>query len=77
MSEVGFNDLTEPLIFEARRALRRALPRIAAGRRLGLVIYGPGTKEACENIDVRFRPRADAAGRILAEVEATELHEAR
>jgi Ca-activated chloride channel family protein len=70
MSEMGFNDLDEPRIFEARRALRRAIPQIAPFRRLGLVIYGPGPEEACHNIDLRFAPQADAAPRILAEIEA-------
>ncbi|WP_425090790.1 vWA domain-containing protein [Tropicimonas sp. S265A] len=70
MSEMGFNDLDEPRIFEARRALRRAIPDIAPFRRLGLVIYGPGPEEACHNIDLRFAPQANAAPRLLAEVEA-------
>ena len=70
MSEMGFNQLGEPRIFEARRAMRNSIPEIAALRRLGLVIYGPGRRNACLNIDLRFPPISDAAPRILAEIEA-------
>lgn len=69
MSEMGFNQLNEPRIVEARRAVRKAIPQIAPFRRLGLVVYGPGPRE-CRNIDLRFPPIADAAPRIIAEIEA-------
>jgi len=72
MSEVGFNEMEEPRIFEARRAVRRAIPRVAAHRRVGLIVYGPGGgrgSDACANLDLRFRPMADAAGSIVAAVE--------
>ncbi len=41
MAEMGFNDIDEPRIFEARRAMADALPQIAQNRRLGLVVYRP------------------------------------
>lgn len=72
MSEVGFNEMNEPRIFEARRAVRRAIPRVAAVRKVGLIVYGPGGDQgpgACANLDLRFRPMADAAGPIVAAVE--------
>ena len=43
MAEMGFNLLEEPRIFEAREAVHAAVPKIAAVRRLGLIVYGPGT----------------------------------
>ncbi len=70
MSEMGFNDLNEPRIFAARQAVRRAAPGIAAVRRVGLVTYGPGTGPACTRIELRFGPMADAAPRLIAEIEA-------
>ncbi|GFE52317.1 hypothetical protein So717_40700 [Roseobacter cerasinus] len=69
MSEVGFNLLDEPRIFEARRAVHDSLPQIAAIRHVGLVIYGPGQPEACGNIQLRFAPRPNAAGPIIDAVE--------
>ncbi|WP_299679945.1 vWA domain-containing protein [uncultured Roseobacter sp.] len=69
MSEMGFNLLDEPRIFEARRAVQDSMPQIAAVRRVGLVIYGPGQPEACGNIQLRFAPRPNAAGPIIDAVD--------
>jgi Ca-activated chloride channel family protein len=72
MSEMGFNNLGEPRIFEARRAVRQVVPEIARMRRLGLVIYGPGAPEtdSCDTVDTRFAPRWEADGLIISEIEA-------
>jgi Ca-activated chloride channel family protein len=72
MSEMGFNLLDQPRIFDARQAVRRAMPRVAPFRRLGLIVYGPGQKTACENIDLRFTPIPAADGPIIAAVDALE-----
>ena len=72
MAEVGFNLFAEPRIFEARRAMGRVMSEIAAVRRLGLVVYGPGGADACSGIDLRFGPVADAAPRIVGAVEALQ-----
>lgn len=69
MASMGYNGLDMPRIVEARDALHRALPDITPYRRLGLIIYGPGPNDGCANIDLRLRPTADAAGRIIAEVD--------
>lgn len=69
MSEMGFNQLDEPRIFEARRAVRRAVPPLARIRRLGLVVYGPGGGASCENVDLRFPPRADAARPLIGAID--------
>ncbi|MHA6326894.1 vWA domain-containing protein [Roseivivax sp. CAU 1753] len=73
MAETGFNQIDAPRIFEARRAVREAMPAIAAARRLGLVVYGPGPVGdpgvSCESVDVRFAPRWQAADAIIAAVE--------
>ena len=72
MAEMGFNDINEPRIFEARRAMADAIPKIAQSRRLGLVIYGPNGVDECTGLDLRFGPMVDAAPQILADVNALE-----
>ncbi len=72
MSEMGFNQLSEPRIFEARRALRLAMPRLDGFRRIGLMIYGPGAGATCENIELRFPPMADASGPVIAAVDSLQ-----
>ena len=70
MSEMGFNRLGAPRIFEAREAIRKAVPGIAESRRLGLIIYGPGEQPACDNVNLRFSPAWDSAEPIIGEVES-------
>ncbi|MFK7876177.1 MAG: VWA domain-containing protein [Paracoccaceae bacterium] len=69
MAEIGFNDLNEPRIFEARRAMAEAIPEIAKSRRLGLVIYGPNGADDCTGLDLRFAPMDQAGGAIVAAVD--------
>lgn len=69
MAEVGFKPTAPTRIEEARAALRRALPKIAPVRRVGLLIYGPGGADSCSGIDLRFAPVADAAVPVLNAVE--------
>lgn len=69
MAEMGFNDLDEPRIMTARRAMHRAIPPIAARRNLGLLIYGPGGDGMCQGVDLRFPPRPDAAPPLLSAVD--------
>ncbi|MEL6467226.1 MAG: vWA domain-containing protein [Pseudomonadota bacterium] len=75
MAETGFNQLDEPRIFEARRALRIVMPQVAPFRRIGLIIYGPGGAGGageCSGIDLRFGPRPDAASAVVAAVEGLQ-----
>ncbi len=69
MAEMGFNNIPEPRIFVARRAIVQAVPRIAEMRRLGLVIYGPGGADECAGLDLRFKPVLNASERIIRDVE--------
>ena len=69
MSETSYGQQGEPRIVAARRAVREVMPQIARFRRLGLIIYGPGATEGCRSIDTRFPPVANAAGRIIAEID--------
>ena len=70
MEEIGFDVSAATRIDEARVAVRRALPSIAAVRRVGLIIYGPNSGDSCAGIDLRFAPIAAADGPIIAAVEA-------
>lgn len=72
MSEMGFDTLDEPRIFEARRAVRRTIPQITPYRRVGLLVYGPGEGDSCSNIDLRFGPRVNAADPIVDAIEALQ-----
>ena len=72
MAETGFNQLDEPRIFEARRAIREAVPPIAELRRLGLVVYGPGGEDECSGISVELWPTENAAPAIMATVNTLQ-----
>jgi len=69
MDEIGFDIQEHTRIVDARDAMRRAMPDIAPYRRVGLLVYGPGPRDACANIDLRFGPIKDAAGPIIDAVE--------
>ncbi|HEY9021986.1 MAG TPA: vWA domain-containing protein [Paracoccaceae bacterium] len=73
MAEMGFNQIGEPRIFDARRAVRIALPQIAPNRRIGLIVYGPGARsDACSGIDLKFTPRTDAAAPVIAAIDGLQ-----
>lgn len=72
MAEMGFNQMDEPRIFAARRAVTNVAPEIAAVRRLGLMVYGPGHGDGCSGISLRFPPMPDAAGRVIGEVNVLQ-----
>ncbi len=55
-------------IDNVRAALQRMLPRVAPKRPLGLITYGPGSRPACVNVSLEFRPRLNAAQLILSRV---------
>ena len=69
MSEMGFNLLDEPRIFEARRAVREVMPELTRQRDVGLLIYGPGARSGCENVTVHFTPMPGAGERIIATID--------
>ncbi|WP_240705110.1 vWA domain-containing protein [Pacificoceanicola onchidii] len=75
MAEMGFNMIDEPRIFEAQRALRDVMPRVAPHRKIGLIVYGPkleGAPQACAGVDLRFGPRPDATVPVLEAIDALE-----
>jgi len=74
MAEMGFNLLDEPRIFDARRAVRQVMPKVAPTRRIGLVTYGFGRRGGCSSVALRFEPEPDAADRIISTIDG--LHPA-
>ncbi|MEQ8822915.1 MAG: VWA domain-containing protein [Filomicrobium sp.] len=72
MASAGYNELENPRILEALGAVRRVLPQVTPYRRIGLVVYGPGSGDACQNIDLRLAPAFNSATRIISELERTE-----
>jgi Ca-activated chloride channel family protein len=72
MAEMGFNDIDEPRIFEARRAIANVIPDIAQDRRLGLLVYGPNGPDECTGLDLRFAPVANSARPIIDAVNTLE-----
>jgi Ca-activated chloride channel family protein len=69
MAEMGFNLLDEPRIHDARRAMHTVMPQVAPVRRMGLITYGPGAMSSCDSVRLRFAPEADAADRMISEVD--------
>lgn len=57
-------------ISELRDAVADIAPQVAPFRRIGLLTYGPDNADACAALDLRFLPQADAAPRLIAEVNA-------
>ncbi len=72
MASAGYNELENPRIIEALDAVRRVLPDVTPYRRIGLVVYGPGPRDACQNIDLRLAPAFNSHQRIIAELERLE-----
>ncbi len=66
---VGGNNLAEPRFRVVRRALAMTLPALTSTRDIGLIVYGPGPYNVCQNIDVRLRPQPRAADQILAIID--------
>lgn len=72
MAELGY-DTSEPTrIDHARAAIAQALPQIAAVRRVGLMIYGPGPEGSCAGINLKFKPVDDAALPIIGAINGLD-----
>lgn len=59
----------EPRINKVRKALATVLPEVQHMRRIGLITYGPGPYNRCDNIVLNLQPAPDAATRIMGEVD--------
>jgi len=68
MANAGYLEKT-PRIFEARKAMRKVLPQVTNFRKLGLIIFGPGSQQSCQNVDYRLMPALGNASKIISELE--------
>ena len=69
MSGTDFNNPPTPRIAKVKEALGKVLPSVAEMRNLGLIDYGPGPHNRCDNIELQLPPSPNAAPRIMALVE--------
>jgi Ca-activated chloride channel homolog len=69
MAGTDMNSAT-PHLAKVRQALARVLPSVAPMRDLGLMVYGPGPYNKCDNIELRLKPAAHSAEEIMAEVDS-------
>ncbi|MBV2360721.1 VWA domain-containing protein [Thalassococcus sp. CAU 1522] len=69
MAGMSIGRIGESRITRARQAVRAAAPDIAAFRRVGMMIYGPGSGDRCTNVTLNFPPRIDAAPQILSTID--------
>ena len=59
-----------PRIAKVKAAFAKVLPSVAELRNLGLIDYGPGPYNRCDNIELQLEPTPDAAGPIMSIVDA-------
>lgn len=56
-------------ISHVRNALQKVLPEITRVRRFGLITYGPGPYNKCDNIELQLRPGWHTPRQIMSRVE--------
>jgi Ca-activated chloride channel family protein len=69
MAGTDFNNPPTPRIKKVKEALARVLPEVAAARNLGLIDYGPGPANRCDNIELLLEPAPNAAERIMGAID--------
>ena len=70
MAGTDLNSPPTPRIAKVKLALQKVLPDIVEVRRLGLLDYGPGPSNRCDNIELLLQPDHYSAARIMAAVNA-------
>lgn len=68
MAGTDFNNPPTPRIAKVKEALGKVLPEVAATRNLGLIDYGPGPANRCDNIDLLLQPAPYSAERIMTAI---------
>jgi Ca-activated chloride channel family protein len=69
MTGMGFGETSVRRIEQVRHALAQVLPAVAPVRNLGLIVFGPGSRGVCENIDLRLPVAPHTAEQIMAELD--------
>ncbi|MFA9476385.1 MAG: VWA domain-containing protein [Filomicrobium sp.] len=57
-------------IARVRKALSRVLPDITPVRKIGLISYGPGPYNKCENIELQLKPDRYTPSQIMSRIDA-------
>ncbi len=57
-------------ISHVRKALSRVLPDVTPVRKIGLMSYGPGPYNKCENIELQLKPDRYTPSQIMSRVDA-------
>lgn len=68
MAGTDFNNPPTPRIKKVKEALQMVLPEVAAARNIGLIDYGPGPANRCDNIELLLQPAPHSAERIMAAI---------
>lgn len=67
MAGTDMNEV-RPHIAKVREALAAVLPAVAPRRHLGLMVYGPGSRPKCSNVELRLKPGPNSADTIMGEI---------
>ncbi|MDX2289171.1 MAG: VWA domain-containing protein [Hyphomicrobiaceae bacterium] len=59
-----------PRIARVKEALEIVLPRVTPVRNVGLIVYGPGPYNKCDNIELRLQPQRHSSQRIMRDISA-------
>lgn len=70
MADLGFGAEGPTRIDEAREAVAQVMPDVASVRRIGLMVYGPGTTFMCQRISLKLLPQDNAAGPVVEKLAA-------
>src|ERR671925_139818 len=65
MAGTDLNNPPTPRIKKVKEALAQVLPEVAPNRNLGLIDYGPGPANRCDNIELLLEPAPNSAQRIM------------
>jgi Ca-activated chloride channel family protein len=69
MTGMGFGEKSVRRIEQVRLALTQVLPSVTPVRNLGLVVFGPGSRGVCDNIDLRLPVARYSTEEIMAELD--------
>ena len=72
MAGMGFGEATVTRIDQIRKALAEVLPSVAPVRNLGLIVFGPGSHRACENIDIKLPVARYSSAQIMAKLDKVQ-----
>lgn len=72
MTGMGFGETSVRRIDQVRGALARVLPSVAPVRNLGLIVFGPGSRGVCENIELRLPVARNSADEIMAHLNSVQ-----